>query len=168
MKFQRRQIVLAITLVASMAAVAWVRVNETAQDTTYVATIPKRQSPLNAPAVSSPISASPLVMEIKRADVLVSESDPFHAQSWYVAPPAPPPAPPPKPTAPPLPFKYMGMFEDQGKISVYLVNGNESYAVSPGEKISEDYQLEKIERGMLIINYLPLSTRQTLAIGLNE
>jgi hypothetical protein len=167
MKFQRRQLILAVAFIASMAAVIWVHKNESVQNTVHVvAAIPNKPSGSNTPVSAVPTSA--FVMKIKRADVLVSDSDPFHTQSWYIAPPAPPPAPPPKPVAPPLPFKYMGMFEDQGKVSVYLVNGNDSYAVSPGEKISENYQLEKIERGMLIINYLPLSTRQTLAIGLNE
>jgi hypothetical protein len=106
-----------------------------------------------------------LVDRISRSDVALSESDPFRSKSWYVPPPPPPPPPPEKPHAPPMPFRYMGMYEDQGKVTVYLTRGDESFAVSQGEKFADSYRLDKVERGILIISYLPLSVVQTLPIG---
>lgn len=104
---------------------------------------------------------------LNRSDLALSDSDPFRAKSWYVPPPPPPPESLPKPTAPPLPFSYMGMFEDQGKATVYLVRGEESFAVAQGERFAEAYRLDKIDQGVLIFSYLPLDIKQTLAIGMN-
>lgn len=162
---QRRHIVLAIALACSvLASVMAYRDEEIATEV-----VSARQEEERGAMSTSPSSSEPgLLGKLQRTEVAVSEIDPFRAKSWYVAPPAPPPAPPPKPTAPPLPFKYMGMFEENGKATVYLVRGDESFAVATGEKFADSYQLEKIERGMLVINYLPLSIRQTLAIGISE
>ncbi|MDP3512467.1 MAG: hypothetical protein Q8S20_06935 [Sulfuritalea sp.] len=112
------------------------------------------------------------LQRLTRSEWATSDADPFRTKSWYVAPPAPPPPPPPpKPTAPPLPFKYMGALEDtsqNGKTVVYLAKGNDSFQVAVGDKFADGYQLEKIERGQLVIRYLPLSILQTLSTGWTE
>jgi hypothetical protein len=112
--------------------------------------------------------------QLARSEWSKSEADPFRSKSWYVAPPAPPKQatlPPPKPTAPPMPFKYMGALEDTaqgGKTQVYLARGNDSFQVVVGEKFADDYQLEKIERGQIVIRYLPMAILQTLSTGWTE
>lgn len=168
MKAERRQIVLGLALAATLLAVLWVEtpaslVGEEVAAPTRIARHEIGQGDTKSSAVQGAAFG-----EVQRKDLPASDSDPFRTQSWYVAPPPPPPEPPPKPTAPPLPFQYMGMFEDQGKAIVYLVRGNESFSVSAGERFADSYQLEKIERGVLFINYLPLSIRQTLPIGNSE
>ena len=132
------------------------------------------------PAAASADSAKPAaetavtglaLKRLARSAWTESDADPFRAKSWYVAPPAPPPPPPPKPTAPPMPFKYMGALEDTaqgGKTVVYLARGNDSFQVAVGDKFADSYQLEKIERGQLVIRYLPLSILQTLSTGWTE
>jgi hypothetical protein len=110
----------------------------------------------------------PLAERVNRAELALSQSDPFRTKSWYVAPPPPPPPPPEKPHAPPLPFKYMGMYEDQGKVTVYLVRGEDAFAIQPGEKFADVYRLDKIEQGALVLSYLPMSITQTLPIGSNQ
>lgn len=51
---------------------------------------------------------------------------------------------------------------------VYLARGNESFAVKAGEKFAGVYQFEGIEKGNLVILYLPLSVKQCLPIGMIE
>lgn len=51
---------------------------------------------------------------------------------------------------------------------VYLARGNESFAVKPGEKFAGVYQFEGIEKGNVVILYLPLSVKQRLSIGMIE
>lgn len=107
----------------------------------------------------------------QRSDSAVSAKELFVQKSWYVPPPPPPPEPPPKPTAPPLPYQYMGRLENAdgaGKPIVYLSRGNETFAVSPGDKFDSVYLLEKIEPGYLLIEYVPLGIKQRLAVGVFE
>lgn len=104
----------------------------------------------------------------------LSEPNPFSVKSWYAPPPPPPlptaavlpPLPPPIPTAPPLPFSYVGKFQQQvGKWVIYLAKGDQTYAVSPGDAFDNVYRFEGIENDKLVIQYLPLSTKQFLLIG---
>ncbi|TAN86831.1 MAG: hypothetical protein EPN14_00065 [Gallionella sp.] len=69
-----------------------------------------------------------------------------------------------------MPFQYSGKSEDAdgGNLLVYLAKGNESFAVKPGEKFAGVYQFEGIEKGKLVILYLPLLVKQRLSIGLIE
>jgi len=93
-------------------------------------------------------------------------ANPFEVKSWYVPPPPPPPAPPPEPQAPELPFKYMGKLEEGGgRVMYYLAKGNEFFVVAKGETFDQNYRFLGVKNGKLEILYLPLSIKQTLAVG---
>jgi hypothetical protein len=78
-------------------------------------------------------------------------------------PPPPPPAPDP-PAAPPLPFTFLGAFESAGgKPVFYLVEGERVHAVSAGETLNELYSIEAVDAERMVLLYLPLKIRQTLA-----
>ena len=65
----------------------------------------------------------------------------FNATSWYVPPPPPPPpppAPPPKPTAPPMPFTFLGIYQDSPRLVIILSRGDRVYTVSEGDVIDGD------------------------------
>ena len=53
------------------------------------------------------------------------------------------PRAPAKPEAPALPFRYLGKMVEDGKLSVFLANGDESITVHAGERIG-DYRVDKI------------------------
>lgn len=92
----------------------------------------------------------------------------FDATSWYVPPPPPrpaPPGPPPVPTAPPLPFTYLGRFEDAPTQLVFLVKGERIYTVAEGEVIDGTYLVARVTRGRVELTYLPLNITQTLSTG---
>lgn len=78
---------------------------------------------------------------------------------------APPPrAPPPAPTAPPLPFRYFGKFEDGQKTVVFLWRNNEGYSVSAGDTVDGTYRVDSITESSVDFTYLPLGSKQTLPI----
>lgn len=90
----------------------------------------------------------------------------FNSTSWHItrpAPPPPPPPPPPAPTAPPLPFTYMGRYEDPPKLLVILASGNKVYTVSEGEVIDGNYRVDRITDSAVELVYLPLNINQSLS-----
>lgn len=98
-------------------------------------------------------------------------NDLFEVKNWNEPPPTPPDPQPqaqPAPVAPPLPFQFFGKTEvagEPGTVLIHLIKENSIYSVRPGENIDENYKLEKIEEDVLLIDYLPLDTKQTLFIG---
>lgn len=76
----------------------------------------------------------------------------------------PRPGPPPAPTAPPLPFSYLGKLIDGERTVVFLARGERTYSVEPGTQVDEIYRLEQARPAELTFTYLPLGTRQALAI----
>lgn len=179
-----RQSLLAGLLLLSLAATWWVHQQEESEDADVSsqvasATIPDRivSPPVSVATATPPNSdnaeqAAPITLDLKRLharDLAGTDIDPFRTKSWFVPPPPPPPEPSPKPTAPPLPFQFVGKTEEVGgKPAIYLANGNEFYTISVGDKFAGSYQLERIDRGALVIRYLPLSIVQILPIGNSE
>ena len=70
---------------------------------------------------------------------------------------------PAKREAPPLPFRYLGKMVEDGKLSVFLANGNESITVRGGERLG-DYRIDKITEAEVRFTYLPLKTKQSLPL----
>ncbi len=103
-----------------------------------------------------------------------TEKDIFKSKSWYVPPPPPPPPkpvklppppPPPPPSAPPLPYSFMGSYQEPGgKQVIYLTKAGRIYTVSQGETLDGIYQVDGINNGNFSMTYLPLNIKQTLRI----
>lgn len=89
-------------------------------------------------------------------------ADPFAPKS-FAPPPAQQAAAPAKPEAPALPFRYLGKLIEDGKLSVFLANGEESLTVTAGAKIG-DYRVDKVTESEIQFTYLPLKTRQSLPL----
>jgi hypothetical protein len=175
-----RQALLVLILALTLLACWWTRQQE-ATESELAAPIERTAINLPPPASENTAPgklnvdsvAGEIRLDLKRLaarELAGTDIDPFRTKSWYVAPPPPPPEPPPKPTAPPLPFQFVGKTEDAGsnQPAVYLSAGTEFYTVSVGSKFAGNYQLERIDRGMLTIRYLPLSIIQTLPTGPSE
>ena len=105
----------------------------------------------------------------------VKPEDLFKSKSWFVPPPPPPkppppppPAPPPPPSAPPLPYVFLGSYQEPGgKLSIYLTRLGKIYLVSSGDTLENLYHIDDIQDGYLGMTYLPLNIKQTLRIGVN-
>jgi hypothetical protein len=89
----------------------------------------------------------------------------FAVKSWYVAPPPPQPAPPPPPSAPPLPFVYLGKMVNEGKTTVFLTKQDRNYAIKEGDVVDGTYRIDSIKGSTIDLVYIPLDTKQTMAIG---
>lgn len=163
-----RQFVLVLGLLVSVGAALWVRSQQHVEETSVVTAVTREN--IKSASTNSGESQRLALERLNQRTPEATDIDPFRAKSWYVPLPEPPPAPPPKPTAPPLPFQYSGKSEDAegGNMMVYLARGNESFAVKVGEKFAGVYQFEGIEKGNLVILYLPLSVKQRLPIGMIE
>jgi hypothetical protein len=168
-----RRFLLLSALTLSLGAALWVRSEEDGKPEIVV---PTRQDATSArigpPSPEDKDGMPALALDrLSNRTTATSDVDPFRVKTWFVAPPAPPPPPPPKPTAPPLPYTYVGKFEDTdagGKLVVYLAKGNDSFAVSPGDTFDDIYRFEKLDKGNLVFEYLPLAIKQRLPVGIPE
>lgn len=130
-----------------------------------------------SPASREPVKPQPHI-ELERlqrqdapSDTDKVASNTFGAMTWHVAPPPPPPKPqskplpPPPPTAPPMPFSFMGRYEEGGMRIILLVRGDRIYTVSEGDVIDNTYRVERLAGGQLELTYLPLDIKQAISAG---
>jgi hypothetical protein len=69
------------------------------------------------------------------------------------------------PTAPPMPFTYLGRYEDAPTRLVILVKGERMYTVAEGDVIENTYRIEKVMPGQVELTYMPLNIKQSLSTG---
>jgi len=112
--------------------------------------------------------------QLRRAPSAAEPGNAFESKSWYVPPPPPPPPPPappspppppPKPTAPPLPFTYLGKYQDAAAQVFFLVRGDRVLTVKVGDTIEGTYKVDGIVGTSLGLTYLPLNIKQKIDIG---
>lgn len=128
--------------------------------------LPAQQASAQQPAEQVHVELEKLSKQKTPEDEGKPVANAFKSTSWYIAkpaPPPPPPPPPPEPTAPPLPFTYMGRYEDPPKLLVILASGNKVYTVSEGEVIDGNYRVEHITDSAVSLVYLPLNINQSLS-----
>jgi hypothetical protein len=152
--------ILAVVLMSSLPAAAWVLSREQAADSSGK----KRPAAVASRASADSAGADSGIGRIGREAKPPHDpvADIFERQTWEVTAPAEAAAPP---AAPPLPFAYMGKVVDDGIETVFLTRQDKNYAVKTGETIDGVYRLEKIEPSSVTFTYLPLRQRQRLATG---
>ena len=101
--------------------------------------------------------------KLERAEQELPHSDPFAPRSFGPAAPARAAAAA-QPQVPPLPFQYVGKVIEAGKQEVYVMRGEELLTVARGQKIGNEYRVERITPTAITFTYLPLKTRQTLEL----
>jgi hypothetical protein len=138
------------------------------EDKAVVEPAPRRHAAADAERTAADNLRLPLE-KFNRPEVGEGEKNLFAAKSWYVPPPPPPPPkprPPPPPSAPPLPFTFLGTFQESPeRLVIFLVKGDRIYTVSTGDVIENTYRVEQAAGGKLTLRYLPLNIPQILAIG---
>jgi len=120
------------------------------------------------PSEDAHVELERLALQSQRQEGEAEVGNVFGATSWYVPPPPPPPVkppPPPKPTAPPMPFTYLGLYEDTPPVVVMLVKGDRVYTVSEGDVIENTYRVEHVAAGVVELTYLPLNIKQSISTG---
>lgn len=120
-----------------------------------------REKPSVATAVE-PVAQSLDLSKLERAAPgTAPAADPFAPKDF--GPRQAQAAAPARPEAPPLPFRYLGKLIEDGKLSVFLANGDESLSVSAGARIG-DYRVDKVTENEVQFTYLPLKTKQSLPL----
>jgi hypothetical protein len=121
------------------------------------------RSASGAAAEGSPRSEADLELErLKRTQKEEPIIDLFAPPA--ATPPTVTEAEPSAPSAPPLPFTYLGKTIDGDKLTIFIARGEDHYTIVPGQTIDKVYRVEKITATAVTFRYLPLGTRQTLAI----
>lgn len=104
----------------------------------------------------------------REEDKVATAADPFARRSFGAAeqPAAAAPEQPAVPQVPPLPFTYLGKVIDDGKLSVFLGRGEDSFSLSAGkrQKLDDQYRVDKVTESAVVFTYLPMNARQTLDI----
>lgn len=98
---------------------------------------------------------------------VATTADPFARRNFGPAPQAAAAEAAPQPArAPQLPFTYLGKVIEDGKLSVFLARGDDSYSVQAGKrhKLDEQYRVDKVTESSVTFTYLPMNARQTLDI----
>jgi hypothetical protein len=102
-----------------------------------------------------------------------ANKDPFAPRGWLPPPPPPPPpaaeapaAPPPPPTAPPVPFRFVGLLEEKSaKPAAFIAKGDALYVVHVGDVVESTYRVESFNSAQVVVTYLPLQQRQTIEVN---
>lgn len=95
-------------------------------------------------------------------DLFASRIPPPPPQPKVVIAPSPPPEPP---RAPPVPFQYLGLMEDDGVVHIYLKQGENPLLTHVGEVLDDVYLIRRLDRQGVHVTYLPLKQEQLIPIG---
>ncbi len=100
---------------------------------------------------------------LERDQALQSVGNAFVSRSWYVPPPPPQVMEeeyePEAPKAPPVPFKYIGRFDEY---QIYLQEGDKLYTVEVGDTIKGVWRIESDEPNRIELTYIPLNELKIL------
>lgn len=167
-----RRIVLLAACVATLGAVVWAYMTDPTEEKLVEAAERGAIAPGASAAAGSSSTAVLSLENLPRLTLPERQQDLFAKKSWAPPPPPPPPlqrpaapSPPPKPAAPPLPFAYMGVLEEEQTKPIYFLSAGEKvYAVSAGETLDATYRIDGMRGGQLMITYLPLNMQQSLSL----
>ncbi len=107
-------------------------------------------------------------LKAHEVDEVIEVGNAFEIRSWYVAPVKPKVVSAvaaaqaeiaQKPKAPPVPFVYVGKFDDK---QIYLQNKDKLLLVEVGDVIAGKWRVEREDEVVLVLRYIPLDEETTL------
>ncbi len=163
-----RRVVLLTALAATLAAVWWVEQRAAQEDEFDVVTSVRRAAPptgaTQTPVAPQAVAGSAGLTPEREARFQALGPDLFPIHSWQPPPPPPPePPPPPPPTAPPLPFQFLGRWQDGGEEVYFLAQGQQMLSLKQGDTVGS-WRLNETAPDRLVFTYLPLNERRTLRL----
>ena len=115
-------------------------------------------------AISESAAQTIDLAQLERVKTGAPSADPFAPKNFSPRPQAEQrAAAPAKPEAPPLPFRYVGKMIEDGKLAVFLANGDEAVTAIAGQQIG-DYRVDAVTETEVRFTYLPLKTKQSLPL----
>jgi hypothetical protein len=173
MKVNRRNVVLALSLTATLIAVYFSPSAE-GNDVVLSARASKVESRVNDPSnkVRSSSFNSIEVLVVRTRDWDEEEDASVFATSDWTPPKATlkpvesvEKAVAQEPQIPPVPFQVMGRYVENGKITVFLQYNDQNLVARVGDTLAESYKVEGLDGGVMTLRYLPMNVQQTLQIG---
>lgn len=158
---QRRTVLFALAI--GLAALAILDGGDANPGAVSAAPAP-RSATHQAKSTSAPLP----VIALEKLDEKIARdpvSDAFEVRSWEPPAPKQKKLPPPPPQAPPLPYTYVGKIMEGSQVIVFLAKQDRNYVVKQGETIDGVYRIDEIKGGTMVLTYLPLDQKQSLAIG---
>lgn len=171
MPTKREWALLALVLSVIVLAVATTEQESDAGDTVIAEVTRADRKHAEGPRKADAVDLD--LTQLRRVASAAEPGNAFASKSWYVPPPPPPPSlapaakplPPPPPTAPPLPFTYLGKYQDSAVPVIFLVRGDRILTVRAGDVIEGTYRVDGIVGAALGLTYLPLNIKQKIDIG---
>lgn len=160
-----RHIVLGAVAALTFGAVLWVNSNDEQQ--VEVAEPVSHIRPKNLTDVIAPTIPAKDFMSAKtgnRSSVTAVVDKGFAVKTWHVAPPQDKPEIV-QPVAPPLPFTFVGKFDDAGSYTVFIEKAGRNFIVKEGDLIDGVYRVDAIKPTEMVFTYIPMNESQTLVIG---
>lgn len=163
---RRAAVLAAAALILVTAMVKWTGPDGRSENPP--ATSSAARSPSSAPAAAAAPRAG--FDELPSRDFPRGTGNAFWAPSAERIAPRPQEAPrdasgpPPAPQAPPLPFTYLGRIRSGGTTTVFLARQNRESVARLDDILDDTYRVEKIDETTMVFVYLPLGTRQSLAL----
>jgi hypothetical protein len=165
---RKRHLLLVLGLLASAAAALWLPT----PSTEVVHPVARAASTQSAPLVQMRIPAQPGLLRLApRIAAQEGAPTPFTVPAWAL--PKSPAIPAESATsaaaeqapaqAPPAPFKVIGRYEEGGKPpGFFLEYQQKSMIARSGDQLTPEWKVESAEASRIVLQYLPLSQRQTL------
>jgi hypothetical protein len=72
---------------------------------------------------------------------------------------------PPRPQAPSLPFSFLGKVSEGSETSIFLYRGGRTLTVRGPGRLDDNYEVESIQEGFLVLRYVPSGERQFLELA---
>lgn len=69
------------------------------------------------------------------------------------------------PSAPPLPFRFMGRYTEDGRPAVFLLQADQTWVAQEGEMVAGNYKVERIDSNSIHMRFLPLNVVQVLELA---
>lgn len=144
-----RHILLGAAFIITLLTVWWAYVEERKSNEELVTTVMPASAPNQAIATTS----------LDRERMHEADADLFPTKDWN-----PPPvvknisAKPAHPLPPPFPYRYLGLWEENGTQTLILGREDGSIPVHPGQILGGVWRIEKISTTGVEFTYLPLKT----------
>ena len=159
-----KQGLVVLLVIGAVAAAVWIDGRDRVERRVPVSRVKPSAPPVREITVPVPATVD-LERLSQRTARRTATGDPFESRGW-TAPREKPRevvAEPEPERAPPLPFKYLGRWSERGRVAVVLGRDARHYIAAVDEVLDGTYRVDAIETNRVVLTYLPLGTRQTLA-----
>jgi len=155
----RRKALLLALLVLTVAAALW----PLPEEQIAVRNKTPAKSPLGATGMALPEGQKTNAAAGQNGEARAGITDLFPAQTW--APPIAIATKPAEPEPPPFPWVFGGRYQEEGKSMVFMIAGNEMYALKEGDSLPGGWKLTEIGPNALQFSYAPLNATRSLPMS---